>query len=314
MRAVSPLAPHALIVGCGYLGRTLARGLLDRGVTVFGTCRSMDRAAELAALGVRPLVLAVTQPVTLAALRPALEAPSLDVYYMIPPGRNGALPSPRQVILGGAAHVLKQLRHASVRSAVLVSSTAVYGQTTGERVDADTPPAPADERSTLLLDGERLWRAAGEQFRVLRLAGLYGPGRVIGATAVREGSPLVGNPQALLNLIQVDDAADLLLAMATCESAGPVELGCDGTPVPRIDYYTYLARRLGVAPPTVVDDARAAITLGLNLDRLRRASSKALDNIPTCRRTGWSPKYPHFRLGLEACLAHNPTPPPTLAV
>lgn len=242
------LADHALIVGCGYLGRTLAPRLLARGVTVFGTTRSESHAQELARLGIRPMLVSVTRPVTFAALRPAIEAPALDVFYMVPPGRPGNDPSPRNVVLGGIAHMVKQLRHARVRRAILVSSTAVYGQRGGRRVDADTPPQPNDQRGTFMLTGEQLWRDAGDAFYVVRLAGLYGPGRVIGLAAVREGSPLVGDPQALLNLIHVEDAAELLLAVATAKQPGRVELGCDGRPVLRRDYYAHLASLLGVPP------------------------------------------------------------------
>lgn len=296
------IRPAALIVGCGYLGQRLARRLLERGQTVYGTTRSTQKAQRLAELGVRPLIVQVTQPVTLAALTPALEAPALDVYHMVPPGRPGRSPSPRQVVLGGTAHIIKALRRAAVHRAVLVSSTAVYGQRGGERVDADTPPQPVDERGALMLEAERLWLEAGPAYHVVRLAGLYGPGRVIGLKAVREGAPLIGDPGALLNLVHVDDAAALLLAVATAPEPGRVELGCDGNPVPRHVYYEELARRLGVAAPEAIDDAAAAAQFGLNLDRLRRAASKALDNIATCRRTGWTPAYPTYRAGLTAVL------------
>ncbi len=300
-----PLADHALIVGCGYLGRRLAERLLERGLTVFGTTRSPGHAQDLARLGVKPMLVSVTRPVTFAALRPAIEAPALDVYYMVPPGRPGNDPSPRNVVLGGVAHMVKQLRHARVRRAVLVSSTAVYGQRGGQRVDADTPAEPNDERGELLRTGEALWLDAGENYYVVRLAGLYGPGRVIGLAGVREGAPIVGDPRALLNLIHVDDAAALLLAVMTADKPGRVELGCDGRPVPREEYYQHLANLLLVPPPTVLDADAAAAKLGLSARRLRNASSKALDHIVTCQRTGWAPRYASFKEGVEAAIGQS---------
>jgi nucleoside-diphosphate-sugar epimerase len=302
MREAEPLASTALIVGCGYLGQRVARRLVARGVTVLGTTRSERRAPELAELGVQPLLVSVTEPLTFAALKPALDAASLDVYYMVPPGRPGNEPSPRQVVLGGTAHMVKQLKHANLRRALLVSSTAVYGQQHGEVVDADTDPEPVDERGKLLHEAEQFWRGSGAAYSVLRLAGLYGPGRVVGLRAISEGSPLVGDPQKLLNLIHVDDATDLAIAMMESPTAGPVELGCDGHPVPRIDYYTYLAEKLGVDPPQMLDDQQAAAQFGLSADRLRRSASKALDNIITCQRTGWSPRYANFREGVDTVL------------
>lgn len=300
---MATLASHALIVGCGYLGQTLARRLIDAGATVFGTTRTHAHATRLSRMGVRPMLVSVTRPVTFAALRPAIEAPALDVYYMIPPGKPGSDPSPRKVVLGGVAHMVKQLRHARVRRAVLVSSTAVYGQRDGQRVDADTDPQPNDPRGELMLTGERLWLDAGAAYHVVRLAGLYGLGRVIGLAGVRDQSPIVGDGQALLNVIHVEDAAELLLAVMRADNPGRVELGCDGRPVPRIAYYQHLASLIGAPPPQVLDPEAAAERFGLSARRLRSASSKALDHIVTCQRTGWSPRYPSYKDGVEAAIA-----------
>jgi nucleoside-diphosphate-sugar epimerase len=300
------LARTALVIGCGYLGRRLGRMLRDRGCNVMGTTRSRMHAKELASMDIRPLLLSVTERATFASLTPALDADALDVYYMIPPGRgsrNDSGPTPRQTVLGGIAYTINALKTAKkLRRAVLVSSTAVYGQTGGERVDADSFASPQTERAGLLRDGEELWLNSGLPTFVVRLAGIYGPGRVVGMAALRDGAPLVGDPRNLLNLIHVDDAAMLLLHVMNAASPGRIELGCDGHPVPRIEYYTELAHRLGVAPPEVVEDPAALEKLGLNVERLQRTSSKACDNILTCKRTGWTPMHANFRQGLDAVM------------
>lgn len=305
-------ADAVLIVGCGYLGKRLATDLVAKGRTVYATTRDQAKTPALAALGVRPLILSVTQPVTYASLTPALQSASLDVYYLIPPGRASGSPSPRQVVLGGIAHMVKALRDTNVRRAVLVSSSAVYGQADGGLVSADTLPQANSERAEILLKGEALWLDAGPAYTVLRLAGLYGPGRIIGIQAVRDGAPLVGNPNAMLNLIHVQDAASLLLAMSEAPLRNRVELGCDGHPAPRVEYYRYLALKLGVPPPEPLDDQTAAARFGLNPERLARSSNKALDNAPTRERTGWTPAYPDFHTGLDAIFttaAHASTKP-----
>ena len=306
-------ADAALIVGCGYLGKRLAAALVAKRRTVYATTRDQAKTPALASLGVRPMILTVTQPVTYASLTPALQASSLDVYYMVPPGRAAGSPTPRQVVLGGIAHMVKALRQANVRRAVLVSSSAVYDRADGARVDADTQPQANSERAELLLKGEGLWLDAGTDYTVLRLAGLYGPGRVVGIQAVRDGAPLVGNPDAMLNLIHADDAVSLLLAMSDAPAPGRVELGSDGRPVPRIEYYRYLAQKLGVPAPEPMDDLTAAARFGLNPQRLARSSNKALDNTATRRRTGWTPAYPDYRAGLDAIFTAAslaPTQPP----
>lgn len=310
----TPAVSAALIVGCGFLGRCLARKLLDQGTTVWGTTRHQQHARELAAMNVRPLLLDITQPVTLAALAPVLREPSFNLFFMVPPGRNTPGLSPRQILLQGQTSLLRALNPhahqppANLHRAILVSSTAVYGPNDNQQVDADTPPSPADERAQLLLEAENLWLARGQQFKVLRLAGLYGSGRIIGLQSLHDGAPLVGNPQAMLNLIHVEDAAELLIAMTQATNVGRVELGSDGSPAPRLSYYQHLAQRMNLPQPRVLSDAQAAIQLGLNLERLARTSSKVCDPSPTIRRTGWTPRYANYRVGLEQALSHADVP------
>ena len=302
-----PIAKTALIVGCGYVGRVLAAKLVARGVRVLGTTRSADKALELAALGVQPLLAAVTQRLTLvAALKPALEAEALDVYYLVPPGgppRNEGDPSPRNIAVDGARQVLSLLPPARVRRLVMTSSTGIYSQHPGEWVSADTEPLPDSERGRLLLDAEQVWLDSPLDAHVVRLAGIYGPDRIIGLQAVRQHAALVGDPDAWLNLIHVDDAAELLLAVMSAKSPGRIELGSDGTPVQRIEYYNHLAKRVGAPAVRVLDDFAAATQLGLNRERLQRAGSKRCDNVITCRRTGWLPRYPSYRDGLNVIAA-----------
>lgn len=303
------LARTALIVGCGYLGMRVAKLLRSRGINVMGTTRSRQRGKQLADMDIRPLLLSVTERATFCSLTPAIKANELDVYYMIPPGRrsrNDSSPTPRQTVLGGIAYTINALKTAkNLRRGILVSSTAVYGQTHDERVDADTIASPQNERARLLRDGEELWLNSELPMFALRLAGIYGPGRVVGMKAVQDGAPLVGDPQNLLNLIHVDDAAMLLLYMMNAPEPGRIELGCDGHPIARIVYYTELANRLGVAPPQTVEDPITLESLGLNTERLRRSSSKACDNILTCKRTGWTPEYRNFKYGLDAILPNH---------
>jgi len=295
------LAPNALIVGCGYVGTRLAERLIDEGVVVYGTTRSSKRINELASLGVRPMVVNVERRKSVENIEPILNVASLDVYVLVPPGRNvDEQPTPRQVVIDGLTNLLDMLQQANVRRMLMASSTGVYSHSGAARVDADTPAEPSDHRGQLLLDGERLWLDASSGAHVVRFAGLYGPGRVIGMDAVRAGQPIVGDGQAFLNLIHGDDAAALMMSIMTAETPGRVELGCDGQPVRRIDYYSAVASHLGVAPPRIVSDAHELKSLGLDAKRLRRVSSKRCDPTVTIQRTGWTPAYADYRTGLDA--------------
>ncbi len=292
----------SLIVGCGFLGTRIASRLIERGDVVYGTSTTPQGARRLAALHVRPLIADVTSPVTLSAQRDIAQGQSLDLYYLVPPGGRKQHRAPRDVVIDGMANTLRAIGPANVQRAVLASTTAVFDQSDDQIIDADTPTDPQSPRAKLLHEGELQWLAAGEQFRVVRLAGLYGPGRVVGERALRDSAPMVGRPDALINLIHVDDAARLLIAVAESDTAARIELGCDGHPVERLDYYRYLAKLTGLSEPIVLDDAQAQEILGISAERLKRTASKRCGNEPTCRRTGWSPRYADYRAGLDHAL------------
>lgn len=278
---------QALVIGCGYLGERLLARLRARGRRVQATVRRTEHAQALAARGVPAEALDVLAPAPLEQLLEACEPGACEVFYLVPPGAGGS-----EVLVEGARRVVALLARRPPRRVVVASSTAVYGDCGGARVDADSPARPAEERGRRLLEGEAAWRESGLEVRVVRLAGLYGPGRIVGERELRAGRALGGDPAHWLNLIEVSDAAALLLAVAEAEGAAAVELGCDGTPVRRADYYAGLARRLGLEAPRFEGGAAGSA----------RAGDRRCDNTPTCARTGWRPRYRDWREGIEATL------------
>ena len=288
----------ALIVGCGFLGRVLARGLQDTASKVYGTFHRQGAEAELEAAGIRPLWFDADDPQSPALLACVPAESPFDVYYLIPPGPAAAHDDDTlQRRFDTMNALLRTLSVLPLRRAVLCSSTAVYGDSRGARVSADTTPQPADARARFLLKVERCWLDSGPAARVVRLAGLYGPGRIVGLSALRRGESIGGDPDALLNLIHVEDAARLLMTVAAGARAARVELGADGRPVRRRRYYDYLAAKLGVTVHW------AQIAAGSRYGAGRGRVSRACDIQPTCLRTGWQPAYADFHATLPALLA-----------
>jgi len=270
----------ALLIGCGYLGARLAARLRARGARVLGTRRSGAAAAG----GVEIFAYDVADARRPAALLAGAGDRPLRVFYLVPPGlRAGG---------GGAgadaARAFARLAELPIASAVLASSTAVYGDCGECTVSADTPARPQDERGRRLLAIEDAWREQLPDARIVRLAGLYGPGRVIGRGAVEAGKAVGGDAQGWLNLIYVDDAAALLDQAPASPAA--VELGSDGRPARRHEYYGHLGSLLGV-PVQFAPAAPGA-----------RRASRRCDNGPTRRRTGWTPAVADYRAGLALAL------------
>jgi len=282
-------AVTTLIIGCGYLGRFLLAGAPPGSCIV--VTRSADRAAALAAAGAAALVADLTGTAGRERVSPALHGRVERALVLLPPSAFGVEPAIAATTLGA------WLRKLGVARAVLASSTAVYGERDGADVDATTPVAVGSERARRLVDIEHGWRAVAPAARVVRLAGLYGPGRIVGAAAVRAGELLPGSGEAWLNLVRAEDAARALAAFATLDSAPETGLVSDGAPVQRIDYYTFLARSLA-APPV-----RFAGGGG------RSGGSRRCHPDATWQALALRPRYADFRAGLADLLPAAAGPP-----
>jgi nucleoside-diphosphate-sugar epimerase len=273
--------PAGLIVGMGYVGRPLARQWLAAGWEVWATTRHARRFAELSALGVRPVAWNV-----LADSSAAL--PQVDaVAYAVGHDRSQGVPM-RDIYVGGLARTLAALP--GNPRIVYVSSTGVYGDAHGGWVDEDTPPAPIDEAGAVCLEAEGL--LAGRRGAVImRSAGIYGPGRMIGAEGLRFGRPVAGDPEGWLNLIHVADLAAAIRAATEVDQPPALLCAADGQPVRRRDFYTHAAELLGAPLPTF-DPSSAR----------RRRGDRRIRNHRLLAALGLTLRHPTYREGLPSCL------------
>lgn len=282
-----------LIFGCGYLGARAARRWRDAGETVYAVTRSSERARRLAAEGFKPLVADVTRPESLARLPQAA-----TTLFAVGYDRNSAQ-SIEQVYVEGFFNVLEALP-AETRRIIYISTTGVYGDCAGEWVDEHSPchPLRPGGRASLAAE-ETLWRhRLGTRGVILRLAGIYGPGRLPHRAQLLAGAPLAVPTEGFLNLIHVDDAVNVVLAAAAAKVELPRRyLVSDGHPVRRGEYYAEAARLLHAPAPRFVepaaDDARA----------LRAGADKQVDNSRMLAELRPSLDYPSYREGLAAIVA-----------
>ncbi len=223
----------------------------------------------------------VTRPATLADL-PSAET----ILYCVglDPQSNR---SRRALYVDGLRNVLRTVGE-STRRIICTSSTGVYGQTDGGWVDEDSPCGPTREAGRVFLEAEQLLsgHALGPRAIILRLAGLYGPGRVPRKADVRAGKPIVAPQRGYLNLIHVDDAASVVLAVETRATPPRTYCVADGHPVERRAYFGGLAKRLGAMRPQFVEplsEAPAAI---------RAAADKRVSNTRMMAELGVILQYP----------------------
>lgn len=287
-----------LIAGCGYVGSELACRLVAEGHGVWGLRR---RPAGLPA-GVRPAAADLTDAASLASLFADPRGPRrLDGVVYAAAADRGEEAAYRAAYVDGPARLLVALEAAGERPrrVLFTSSTGVYGQRDGSWVDEESPAEPGHFTGRLLLQGERRLLASRFPATVVRLGGIYGPGRTRLLERVRRGEAACREgPPRWINRIHRDDAAGLLhlliqLALRD-EQLESVYLGVDGDPGEECQVLRWLAARLGVAPPRTEREPPGAAGRGRSNKRCRNDRVRAL---------GYRFRYPSFREGYGALLA-----------
>lgn len=281
-----------LIFGCGYLGLRVARRWREAGEQVYAVTRSASRAAALQAEGLLPFVADVRDGQSLAQL------PVADtVLYAIGFDRaaGGTI---REVYVDGLRAVLAALP-AETGKVIYVSSTGVYSQNDGQWVDESSPCEPTRAGGQACLEAEQLLAAhpLGQRAVVLRMAGLYGPGRIPNLEALRRGEPIAAPQHGFLNLIHIDDAASVVLAAEAQAKPPRLYLVSDGHPVVRRQYYEEVAR-LAAAPPPHFEPPRVGEPV-----TARALSDKRIKNERLVRELQVEIKYQSYREGLAAIMA-----------
>lgn len=285
-----------LIFGCGYLGTRVATLWQNCGEAVCIVTRSADRAEEFEQHGFETLVADVTQPATLAKL------PSVDTVLFAVGFDRTVGNTIGEVYAEGVKNVLAALP-SSVEQFIYISTTGVYGPADGDWVDESTPTNPQRDGGKASLAAEQHLQShpLGQEALILRLAGIYGPGRIPYLNKLRAGEPIAAPSEGWLNLIHVDDAASIVLATepqaSPLQRTGP-KVFCisDGHPIIRGDYYREVARLINAPPPqfTTPDPASPAAA--------RARSDKRIANAKLLKEINYRFAFPSYREGLAAIL------------
>ncbi|CAB3717672.1 MULTISPECIES: NAD-dependent epimerase/dehydratase family protein [Achromobacter] len=274
------MTERVLLIGCGDLGQRVARRFLARGDHVY----ALRRHPPADDSGIQWLQGDITRADTL----PALPAGITRLIHVPAPGARDA-DVYRGVFVDGLRNVLDALDTTQLKRVVFVSSSAVYGEHHGDWVDEDTPPAPQGFNGRVLLEAEAALAARGLSSTSIRLAGLYGPGRLQLIERLRSGAAgAPRQPEHWANRMHIDDAASAVFHLALLPEVAPVYVGCDDTPLPLHVLYAELASMAGAPEPR---DAPAPANVG----------SKKLSNA-RLRASGFTLQWPDSRQGYAALL------------
>lgn len=288
---------RVMILGCGYVGEAVARGALAAGARVHALTRNPNQANALRELGVESVVVARLDSTAWHAQTDCYYDHVLNCVSAASPDMEGY----RQSYVEGMRSVLAWTRThlMHVGTVIYTSSTGVYPQGDGQCVDESASLEPASERASLLLEAERILReeipCAG--WFVLRLAGIYGPGRhgLLNQLMANE-TTLAGSGEHTMNLIHRDDAARAILTCMTAQQGqNSVYNLSDNAPLSKAECVRWCCELLGRSVPDF--DSEAA--------RSRSVPNRRIDSSRIQRELGWTPRFASCREGYRALLQRD---------
>lgn len=293
-----------VIFGCGYVGTAFAQRALAKGWDVSALTRNLEQAEALSRLGLRNVVTAELQG---NDWHDKLKG-DYDYCLNCVSSAGGGLEGYRLSYLEGMQSIRNWAKQRRVGALVYTSSTSVYSQTGGQWVDEACTNDGATDSAKVLLDAEKVvlqeprpW----ERAFVLRLSGIYGPGRHLLLDQIKAGEKrFAGTGDHFLNLIHRDDiisAIEYVFEQHNDRENGIYNLS-DGCPYTKSEVVEWLAVQSGMSAPDfsgeLGDGPRA------RLFRQGPMPSRRISNRKFCDAFGWQPRYTDFKKGYEGILAN----------
>ncbi len=278
---------NVLFLGLGYCAEALIRRAPS--LEPSGTARSQERVAALRAAGLEAFVFDGTRadPELEAALKRA------DAIVVSIPPQTGQ--GPLEVLadaIGAAPHLAR---------IVYLSTIGVYGEHGGRWVDEASATLTRSERGLARLADEARWREAGRgrgiAADILRLPGIYGPGRNALDKVRRGEARRIVKRSHVVNRAHVDDIAEVARLVLVGALDGQIWNVADDEPAPPQDVTAYAARLLGLPPPPEEPFETAALSPFV---ASFYAEEKRVSNAKAKALLGFAPAYPTYREGLQA--------------
>lgn len=287
------------IVGCGDIGQRVAVKCQQQGAASFanaeGLVHSAASAARLEQAGISARQIDLDNPQSLYPTTD-LKPDGRPVYYFAPPPPEGREDSRLQGWLAA-------LGEAKPTKIVLISTTGVYGDAGGGWLSEQNPVSPQADRAWRRLDAETQLRVWGRKNKVpvvvLRVPGIYGPGKLPRAR-LEKGLPVLREAEAgYSNRIHADDLASICIAAMQHGRADEIYNVSDGTPGTMTDYFNQVADHLGLPRPPQISLAEAETQLSEGMLAYLK-ESRRIDNTKMLRELKVVLRYPSLQSGLNA--------------
>ncbi|MDM9627041.1 SDR family oxidoreductase [Rhizobium sp. S152] len=283
---------HVMIFGCGYSGTAIAKAFLAEGFRVSGTTRSVDKAAALEEHGIVPHVFDGE------TLDEALLADMKSATHLV----QSIAPRDSDPLLRLAGDDITKLMP-DLRWIGYLSTVGVYGDHKGRWIDEETPCDPVSGRSKERLEAEEGWIETGKRLgipaAVLRLSGIYGPGRNAFCNLERGTARRLIKKDQVFNRIRVEDIGSATRFLAD-RGIGGIHNVTDDLPAPPQDIIVEAARLMGVNPPPEQPFETAELT---PMARTFYGENKRVSNAKL-KAAGFVFAHPNYHVSL-AQLVHN---------
>lgn len=278
-----------LIFGAGYSARAFARLVRDEADAIAGTTRGEGKFGALRDAGIEPFAFDGT------TVSPEIAAELARATHIV----VSAAPTDAGDPVIAAARDLLVDATPALRWIGYLSTVGVYGNHDGAWIDETADCRPRPGRSDNRLEAEKQWRdladARGVPLAILRLSGIYGPGRNAFVNLEAGTARRIVKPGQIFNRIHVDDIAGSLLHLARIEADGIFNV-TDDEPAPPQDVVACAAGLMGVDPPPEIDFDTADLT---PMARSFYGENKRVSNAKL-KATGYRFVHPNYRAALAA--------------
>ena len=262
--AVERAANSVGIIGCGWLGKALARELIQNNFPVMVTTTREEKAAELTQAGLEARVLTLPQQVLPLSEHDIFSSRQL-VICITPQLKKGRTDYPEKV-----AQLVAAAEKNAVEKVILISTSSVYNGLAGE-VYEDAVLDMAANKVAILAEAEQSVLDFNGLSAVVRMTGLIGPGRHPGRFLA--GKKDLANPDAAVNLIHQSDALGLIMCLLKQTGVQGVFNGVANTRMSRQHFYQQAAAILDLPCPAFNEQDRGSLGKQINGDKGRRELS-----------------------------------------
>ncbi len=301
MNEENKMSKNVLIIGCGDIGVRVARLVQQTGSKISGLARSEGSAERLRAFGIEPVMGNLDDAASLTDLP---TAGKLVFYFASPPGGgpvDGRMRKFCQAVDSG------QLPS----KVVYISTSGVYGDCGGEWVTEETAINPQTSRAQRRADAEAILQEWGRVHDVpvvvLRVTGIYGPGR-LPLARIQQGHPILREEESPpTNRIYADDLAAVCVRAAEKAMAGDIFNVSDGQPGTMTQFFNAVSDLLGLSRLPQVDMAEAKKVMNpMMLSYL--TETRRMNNRKMVEQLGVTLMYPDIESGLKNIAAQLDQP------